>query len=159
MRTWVKVTIGAAALVAVCIVVLAATAGYFVFRSYEKQNTTEAAAFREIETIRTRFGSRPPLIEIIDPRRADFRINRLGGGDGGRVTRLHVVNWKAEDSEMVRTEMPLWLMRFSSVNILSQLGVTPAKVRLTVQDIERYGPGIVVDYNQPGSARLLIWVD
>jgi hypothetical protein len=50
-------------------------------------------------------------------------------------------------------------MRFSSVNILSQLGIAPAKFRLTVNDIERYGPGIVVDYDSPGAFRLLIWVD
>jgi hypothetical protein len=56
-------------------------------------------------------------------------------------------------------EVPLWLLRFSSVNILSQIGLAPEKLRLTVQDIERYGPGVVVDYNQPGAARLLMWVD
>jgi hypothetical protein len=50
-------------------------------------------------------------------------------------------------------------MRFSSVNLLSQLGVAPAKFRLTVNDVERYGPGIVVDYGFEGAFRLLVWVD
>ena len=60
---------------------------------------------------------------------------------------------------MVRTEVPLWLMRFSSVNILSQLGVAPERFRLTVSDIQRYGPGIVVDYGSRGTSRVLVWVD
>jgi hypothetical protein len=50
-------------------------------------------------------------------------------------------------------------MRFSTVNILSQLGIAPAKFRLTVADIERYGPGILVDYGSRGAFRLLVWVD
>lgn len=159
MRTWVKATIGAAAVLTACIVALGGIAGYFVLKNLERRSAPEAAALHEIEIIRTRFGSRPPLIEIVDPRTADVRINRLASSNGARVTTFHVVNWKAEDGELVRTEMPVWLMRFSTVNVLSQLGVAPASLRLTVEDVERYGPGIVVDYNQPGKTRVLVWVD
>lgn len=159
MRMWVKATIGVAAVAVACMVALAGTAGYFVLRSLEKQSAPEAAAVREIDAIRTRFGPRPPLLEIIDPRTMDVRINRLASSDGARVTTFHIVNWKAEDGEIVRTEVPVWLMRFSTFNVLSQLGVTPSKIRLTVQDVERYGPGIVIDYNQPGAARVLVWAD
>ena len=72
---------------------------------------------------------------------------------------MQVVNGSAESGEPIRTEAPLWLMRFSSVNLLSQLGVAPAKFQLTVADIERHGPGIVVDYGSPGLDRGLVWVD
>ena len=159
MRTWVKVTVGGAALVAAYIAALAGTAGYFVFRSLEKQSATEAVAAREIETIRTRFGARPPPIEIVDPRSVDVRINRTASTDAAPISTVHIVNWEAEDGEIIRTEVPLWLMRFSTLNVFSQLGITPAKIRLTVQDIQRYGPGVVVEYHQPGAVRVLVWVD
>jgi hypothetical protein len=68
---------------------------------------------------------------------AEPRVNRLAGSDGARVQTIHLVNWKAEDGEVMRMEVPLWLMRFSSVNIFSQIGITPEKLRLTVQDVER----------------------
>lgn len=159
MRTWVKATIAGASLLALGFLALAATGGYFVFRSMEKSTATEAAAIREIDSIKARFGARPPLVEIINPRSMDVRINRLAGSDGAPVQTIHVVSWKAEDGEVMRMEVPLWLMRFSSVNLLSQIGLAPEKLRLTVQDIERYGPGVVVDYNQPGASRMLMWVD
>ena len=159
MRTWIKVTVGGAALVAVGFLALAATGGYYVFKSMQKTTATEAAAVREIEGIKARFGARPPLLEIINPRSMDVRVNRLASSDGAPVQTIHVVNWKAEDGEVMRMEVPLWLMRFSSLNIFSQLGLAPEKLRLTVQDVERYGPGVVVDYNQPGASRLLMWVD
>ncbi|MBA2258620.1 MAG: hypothetical protein H0W18_06970 [Acidobacteria bacterium] len=158
MRTWVKATIGVGALATVCILALAGIASYFVLGNLERRGAPEATVLSEIEIIRTRFGSRQPLIEIVDARKGDVRINRLAGS-GARVTTFHVVSWNADDDELLRTEAPLWLMRFSSINLLSQLGLAPGSLRLTVQDVERYGPGIVVDYAQPGKTRVLVWVD
>jgi hypothetical protein len=43
----------------------------------------------------------------------------------------------------MRTDVAPWLMRFSTLNLASQLGIAPAKFRLTVSDVQRYGPGIV----------------
>lgn len=70
-----------------------------------------------------------------------------------------MINWEADGNELVKTEVPLWMARFSSVNLFSNLGVAPERFRLTVDDIKRYGPGIVVDYRSPGKFRVVIWVD
>jgi hypothetical protein len=159
MRTWVKATLGGVALIVVAAIVLGATAAYFIFHSMEKREAAEAEAVQAIDAVKGRFGARAPLIEIVDPRRADVRINRPADASQARVDTIHVINWKSETRELVRTEIPLWLMRFSSVNVLSQLGLAPEKFRLTVADVERYGPGVVIDYGSPGATRVLIWVD
>jgi hypothetical protein len=159
MRTWVKATLGAVVLFAVAFMALAGTGAYFVFRSMEKQAGSESEAVRAIDAVKARFGSRPPLVEIADPQKADIRINRVVDASPARVDTIHIINWKRETGELTRFELPLWLMRFSSVNVLSQLGVAPARFRLTVGDVERYGPGIIVDYGSPGASRVLVWVD
>lgn len=159
MRTWVKATIGVVALIALGFAALAGTGAYFVFRSMEERTGTEAEALRLIETAKARFGSRPPLVEIADARRADIRINRPADASATPVGTIHVINWKSDTRELTRFEFPLWLMRFSSANIASQLGIVPADLRLTVSDVERYGPGVVVDYGTQGSSRVLVWVD
>jgi hypothetical protein len=159
MRTWVKATLGGVALIAVAVIALAGTGAYFVFRHLEKRAVDEAASVQAINAVRARFGPRPPLVEIADPRRADIRINRSNAPSTSRVDTIHVINWKSDTGELVRADVPLWLMRFSSVNILSQLGIAPAKFRLTVSDIERYGPGIIVDYGSAGAFRVLVWVE
>src|SRR5689334_6087604 len=76
MRTWVKATIGGLALLAVAVMALAATGAYFVVRHMEKRAGSEAEAVQTIDAVKARFGSRPPLVEIIDARSADIRINR-----------------------------------------------------------------------------------
>ena len=159
MRTWVKVTLGGAALVAVALVALGATGAYFVLRHMEKRAGSEAEAVQEIDDLKARFGPRPPLIEIVDPQMADIRINRPVEASARRVDTIHVISWKRDPGELTRTDMPLWLLRFSTLNIASQLGIAPEKFRLTVSDVERYGPGIVVDYGSQKAFRVLVWVD
>jgi hypothetical protein len=159
MRTWVKATLGGVVLLAVALAALGATSAYFVLRHMEKRAGSEAEVVQEVDTLKARFGSRPPLIEIVDPRMGDVRINRPLEAPAAQVDTIHVIHWKSETGEVSRTDFPLWLMRFSTLNIASQLGIAPEKFRLTVSDVQRYGPGIVVDYGSQGAFRVLIWVD
>jgi hypothetical protein len=159
MRTWVKATIGGVVLIAVAVAALAATSAYFVLRHMEKRTAAEAEAVQAIDAVKARFGQRPPLLEIVDPRSVDIRINRPVEPSSSRVDTIHVINWKGETGELSSTDVPLWLMRFSTVNIASHLGIAPARFRLTVADIQRYGPGIVVDYGSQKEFRVFVWVD
>jgi hypothetical protein len=159
MRTWVKATLGVAAVIAVAMAALGGTAAYFVLRHMETRVGGEAEAVKAIEAVKTRFGERKPLVELVDPRRGDIRINRASEPSAAAVDTVHVINWKGETGELSRTDVPVWLMRFSTVNIASQLGLAPASFRLTVADVERYGPGILVDFASPGSSRTLVWVE
>ena len=158
MRTWVKVTLGGVALIVAAVMALAGTGAYFVLRDMDKRTAAEAEATQACDAVKARFGPRPPLVEIVDPRRADVRINRPSEPSAAQVSTVHVVSWKRDTGELMRTQIPLWLMRFSSVNIASQLGIAPVSLRLTVADIQRYGPGILADYTSPG-VRVLVWVD
>jgi hypothetical protein len=159
MRTWVKASLGGVALIVVALAALGATGAYFVLRHMDKRTGAEADAVLAIDAVKARFGPRPPLVEIADPMRGDIRINRANDASATPVDTIHVINWKSDTHELTRADVPLWLMRFSSVNIASRLGIFPAKFRLTVADVERYGPGIIVDYGSQGASRVLVWVD
>ena len=71
---------------------------------------------------------------------------------------MHILTWNA-DGDRLESDLPLWLMRFSSVNILSRLGVAPEKFRLTVEDVAGYGPGHRGRGPQPGRSDVTIWVE
>ena len=158
MRRWVKWTLAGFVGVIVLFLVVAGVGGYYVFRHLETSQTTETATLEQFDAIRKKFPERPPLVEIINPQAGDIRINKSTHPDGVEATTLHVLTWnRDEGGEKLQTDVPLWLMRFSSFNILSKLGVTPSKYRLVVHDIERYGPGIVADYRRPGQSHVLIW--
>ena len=159
MRKWVKWTLAAFVGVIVLFLVVAGVGGYYVFRHLETSQTTETVVLKEFDAIRARFPERLPLVEIINPQAGDIRINKLTHPEGREATTLHVLTWEGGDDQKLQTDVPLWLMRFSSFNVLSKLGVTPSKYRLVVRDIERYGPGIVADYRRPGHSHVLIWTE
>jgi len=158
MRTWVKVTIGGVGAVVLGIATLAGVSSYYFFRHLETGHATEAVTLKEFDALRAQFGSRQPLIEIVNPQAADVRINRTTHPEGRRATTLHVLTWDS-DKGRLQAELPLWLMRFSSLNILSTLGLAPEKFRLTVGDIASYGPGIVAEFHQPGRTDVIIWAE
>jgi len=159
MRTWVKVSLAGIAVMVLAFVALAGTSAFFVLRHLNVGTATEAAASKDFEAIRTRFGARQHLVEVVDVNARNFRINIPPTPDGRPISTLHVLTWNQADGEVFRTEVPVWLMRFSMINVLSNLGVTPERFRLTIQDLQAYGPGIVVDYRKPGETRVLLWVE
>jgi hypothetical protein len=159
MRTWVKVSLVGVSLVVLAIAALAGTSAYYVFRQLKVSTATEEVVAKDFDAIKSRFAARPALIEVTDPFGRDFKINRPDQPDGRAITAIHVLTWTQEDGQVFRTEVPIWLMRFSSINILSHLGIAPERFSLTVQDLERYGPGIIVDFRHPGVNRVLIWTE
>jgi hypothetical protein len=158
MRRWVKYTLIGVGVVALGLAALAGTGAYYFLRHLETRKAVEADTVKELDALRTRFGQRQPLVELVNPQVGDIRVNRTTHPEGRRASTIHVLSWNA-DGERLSTDLPLWLMRFSSLNILSRLGVAPDKYRLTVQDVERYGPGIVADYRRPGHSHVIIWVE
>jgi hypothetical protein len=159
MRTWVKVTIGSVALIILAFSALAGTSAYFFFRHLEKRTATETEVKKEFEAVRVRFAARPPMIAIVDPKAGDFKIQRTAHPQGLRAQTMHVMTWTGSEEEVMKADLPLWLMRFSSVNVLSHLGIAPSRYRLTVDDVARFGPGIIADYRDPGNQQVLIWVE
>ena len=159
MRRWVKVSLVSVSLVILAFVALAGTTAYFALRHLEVGAISEADISKEFEAIRLRFGVRPHLIEVVDASARNFKINRPQQPDGRPVKTVHVLTWTQEDGEKFGTEVPIWLMKFNTANVLSNIGAMPERFRLTVQDLKDFGPGIVIDYRKPGINRVLVWVD
>ena len=158
MRTWVKVTLGGVIACLLALSLLAGTGAYYFFRHLQTSTIGEAPAQPEFESVRKKFGGRPPLVEVVNPRTGDIRVQPAKHPDGLRASTVYVLSWDAENNQLLRTDLPLWLMRFSSINVLSHLGLAPARYRLTAEDIASFGPGIIVEYREGGSKRGRFWV-
>jgi hypothetical protein len=158
MRKWVKVTLSLAAVGLLGFMILAGVGTYYVFRHFDSRNATEAETKPDFDAVRAKFPGRQPLVEIRNLQSADVMVHRTTHPSGVRAKTVHILAWNEEDLELVRTDVPVWLMKFSSINVLSHLGIAPEKFRLTADDLERYGPGIVVDFKKPGN-QVLVWLE
>ena len=158
---WAQVLIGVA-IVAVFLgigAIIAITA-YFSENMVVNASSSREAE-EEFEKIRQRFKGQAPLVEL----RAGVSVRsnpRSAPAAGGELKTLHILAWDAEDGQLASVTVPWWVLRLKSGPIRFSsyaAGFDDEAVRLTTEDIERSGPGIVLEAIGHRNERVLLWVD
>lgn len=160
--TWVWVVIG---VVALCIIGLLAVAGmgvYFVARQVDSEAASPARAEEAFDRERGRFKDQKPVIEIDDDDRVKSETLKAAlktPGDGRKLKHLSILAWDADDERLVRIEVPFWLLRLKEdpLDILADSGIRGERIRITVDDIERMGPRLLIDHRGRRGDRVLVW--
>jgi hypothetical protein len=159
VKTWVWVVIGVIAIGIRGIVAMAAAGLWFVRSHVDVQQTTAAAASSDFETVRAKFAGQKPLIELDE--HGDFvRANTDRPAGSVRPQSLHLMAFDADDEKIVKMELPFWLLRLKSGGTRFSMGggdVDLAKLHLTVEDLERYGPALILDHRDRKGQRVLVW--
>ena len=74
---------------------------------------------------------------------------------------MHVMVWDPKEGRIVRVALPFWLLRLSnrgSIHFSSErTNLSFEHLDLTVDDLAKYGPALVVDQEMPSGERVLIW--
>jgi hypothetical protein len=161
IKTWVWVVIG---VVVTCIVGLVAMAGVAVYlfsKHVETRTVTPAVAARDFEQVKSRFTDQKPLIEL-DARGRFIRsnANRKKPADAPRPEQLNVMAFDPDDGEIVRLSIPFWLLRLKMRGATIDLNgnrMDLEDLRLTVEDLERFGPTLIVDHKSAEGERVLVW--
>lgn len=159
VKTWIWVVIGVIAIGILGIVALAAAGLWFVRSHVDVKQTTAAAATSDFETVRAKFTGTQPLIELDE--RGDFiRANTDRPAGAVRPQTLNVMAFDANDEKVVRMEVPFWLLRLKSGGShfsMNGESVDLARMHLTVEDLERYGPTLILDHKDRKGAHVLVW--
>ena len=126
------------------------------WRSVEVAQADPATAARTFDAARSAFGNAGPIVKL---------------GDGGYVRRpvptqpvetpsdLIVLVYHGPSQRLVRSEVAFWFLRMKgplSQRALQGAGIDLRELGLTVADLERYGPALVLD-EQRGDNRVLLW--
>ena len=162
MRRAIRIVLWAAVIGAVVLFAIFAAVGLVMWRHTAVTTPASAEARSAFTSIRERYKGRPPLVEIknMGPLMIDARINRLPeSAPRHPVRHFHVIAWDSRGGSFVRSSAPIWWMHFSGNSLLTQLGVPLGDLSLTIADVERYGPGIIVDFQPPGGGHMLVWTE
>ncbi len=164
VKTWIWV---AAALLVVGIIGFVALVGagfFFVARQVKTEPASRESAARAFATARARFEGREPIIQI---RReggvVNTRVTREPPADasGSPLESMHVMVWDPKEGRIVRVTLPFWLLRLSnrgSIHFSSdRANLSLEHLNLTADDLEKYGPALIVDQEMPSGERVLIW--
>lgn len=160
-RTWVWVVAGVFVLL-----VFVAIGGLFVAISFFRQNLnvtegiSETSATSEFDAVYVKFPGQQPLIQLVEGR--PQLVASRATGTHTSLTTLHVLAFDRDDGALARFSLPFWLLRMKEgpirLSAYSQ-GWDDRGVSFRVEDLEKHGPGIVVDVTERDEGRLLIWAE
>jgi hypothetical protein len=157
--TWVWIIVGVVTLGILGVITLAAAGLWFVRSHVNVQPTTVAAATTDFQAIRQRFATQKPLIELDD--HGNFVHANTDRPNGTKQPdSLNVMAYDAREEHIVRVDIPFWILRLKSRGTLVDVGsgnIDLQKLRLTVDDLERFGPTLIVDHTDMNGSRVLVW--
>lgn len=161
-RTWLWITLGVIAFLFVLALGGAAFMAYWVGSHMEIVAAPAPDAAKSFGEIRAKFPGQRPLIEFQGGARGTVTVNETTATSPTKLTTLHILAFDDNEGRLVRVDVPFWLLRMKSGPIAFSSwasGFDDDRVRLRVEDIERRGPGIVLDLEQAREGRVLIWAE
>ena len=92
-------------------------------------------------------------------------IEKLGREEGVSVNNRECRSLTGRvqlEGKLVKFSIPFWLLRMKSgpIRIGSYAnGWDDSRVRFTIEDLERHGPGLLIDETERTEGRVLVWVE
>jgi hypothetical protein len=136
--------------------------GVWLFASVFEQDTAdERAATASFDEVRRRFTVVGPVFSMVGNDRAEIRREPPSAPPGPPLERLQVLAWDPDDESLAKVTLPFWLLRLKSgpLDISGKVMINHHHVDVTVEQIERYGPTLLVDHVGSGGDRLLVWTE
>lgn len=164
-KTWISILIASVVIVGFLAVAAVGGTAYFIYRHVHTQFTPTENAEQQFAQTRARFAGQPPLIEI--GKDAEPLLHREVIPKTMPATKLATLRVLAYDTrarKLVNVSIPMWLLRMAPSNTFSFLNdngidFDSDRVRLTLDDLERRGPGLILDQAARRGSQVLVWTE
>jgi hypothetical protein len=162
--TWAAVLIAGVIILGMFAVAAVGGAAFFIYRHVHTTFTGYDSAAAEFTEGRARFVGQQPLIEITMGEEPVLHRELVKGRSDHRLDSLRVLAYDRHARKLVRVSIPFWLFRLLPSNHFSFLDddgidIDSDRVRLTVEDLERRGPGLVLDTKDRRGSQVLVWTE
>ncbi len=162
-RKWVPIVAGIVIFVVIVGLGLVGSCVYLVSRHFEVARMSRGDGTSEFEKLRTRFEGQRPFIELPDDAKgAPPLVHReMATHAAGGVTVVRVRVWSPDEGKLVRVDLPMWALRLMGGQPLKvDTGAGPGRhfeLKVTPEEIDRRGPGLVLDHAMRDGNRILVW--
>jgi hypothetical protein len=157
-RKTLWIVLGIAAFVVLCIIAFAAFGLYFVSRNLEMERATTTEAGHSFDAVRARF-KEPPIVVLDHRERVTLSRRPPDRQVGEKPAVMHVMAYDSDDSRIVRVTIPFWMLRLGREKIRLGTGhdLEFEQLKLTAEELERYGPALLLDHRGKDGQRVLVW--
>ena len=161
VKTWVWVIVGIVVAGILLVIAMAGAGLYFFSQNIKARTVSAATATSEFDAVRSQFTGQKALIEL-DERGNFLRSNtdRPSPQNPKTPEKLYVLAFDPDDGSLVRVTIPFWLLRMKMKGATIDFGgrnMDLEDLKLTVEDLERFGPTLVLDQRNDGGDRVLVW--
>jgi hypothetical protein len=160
IKTWVWIIVALFGLGVLCVVGIAGVGFYFASQHFDTKVVSREHAGAEFERVKGQFTGQKPLIEL-DDRGRFLRANadRAAKPNAKRPDQLYVLAFDPDDERIVKVTIPFWLLRFKPRATVDFNGgrLELEDLKLTVEDLERFGPTLIFDHKNTRGERVLVW--
>ena len=166
LPTWVSVLVASVIIIGILAVAAVGGAAFFIYRHVHTTFTPQENADIEFTQSRARVEG-PPLIELRHDEEPIIHRELLKDVElKQKLETLRVLAYDQHARKLVRVSIPFWLLRMAPSKDLSFLNdssinvdVDSERVRLTLDDLERRGPGLLIDSKDRHGSQVLVWTE
>ncbi|MBP1636036.1 MAG: hypothetical protein H6Q10_2610 [Acidobacteria bacterium] len=164
---WIPIVVGIVIFVVVVGIGLIGAAIYVFTRQVGFQTVETASGQQQFEKLRARFEGQVPFIELTagdeggEPRAVIHR--ELAKGETGTVSKVHIRVWSPDERKLVSLDLPFWMIRFMGSKPIhidtGDSAFSRVSLKVTPEELERRGPGLVMDHTAPHGESVLVWLE
>ena len=124
--------------------------------------SNETDAMQQFDAVRGRYPGQQPLIQLVDGRPEYVAERASQTPSKTSLSTVHILAYDRDEGKVVTFSLPFWLLRMKSGPIrisAYQQGWDDRGVSFRVEDIEKHGPGIIVDATERNEGRVLVWAE
>ena len=164
-KTWISVLIASVIVVGILAVSAVVGTAYFIYRHVHTQFTPSENAEQQFAQTRARFAGQQPLIEIRKDDEPVLHRDVLRASQStAKLETLRVLAYDTHAEKLVRVSIPFWLLRLAPsrhMTFLSDSGIDfdSDRVHITLDDLERRGPGLILDQADRRGSQVLVWAE
>ena len=160
-RTWLWVILGVFGTLFLIAVLVVGSAVYMFRTHVHNERVETASAERQFEEQRARFKGQQPLVEFVGNETGDddATVHRApAGAPRAKINTMKVLIFARRDSRLIHVDIPGWVLRMMPEGRFGGFEGDEqfARHRITMEDIERHGLGLIVDGHNPNT-NILIW--
>lgn len=164
-KKWIPIVAGIA--IFVVVVGVGAVGGliYLVTRQVNVQTVSSAVdGQQEFERMVASFAGQKPFIELSAETDQPSAVHHeLATGKPGALSTLHLRIWIPREKKLARIDLPFWLMRLTGNNPIKihtdHDSFDRLSLQVTPEEIDRRGPGLLLNHTARGGERILVWTD
>jgi hypothetical protein len=141
---------------------------WFFVSHHQSSPVSEQSAEAEFSQLRSHFSTQQPLIDMSIRQASDIPAI---GPSGVPLYTFHTVIFDTRGSQrIVHITVPFWFARLfadrhgefkwlGQLTFLDDTEFDSEAIRLSLDQLERRGPGLIIDYQHPSGGQFISWVE